>query len=211
MIIGICGLIGSGKDTVANLLIHNHNFHKTSFADKLKDAVASMFEWDRYMLEGKTEPSREWRESPDPFWSKEIGHNITPRYVLQRFGTECMRHGFYDGIWVSLTKKQILENPDINWIIPDVRFPNEVKMIKEIGGHMWRISRGDDPGWFTGYKRNGHKPSEIHPSEYMWANTDFDWLIDNNSSIDDLSNKVNQELDPLVSTLFQQDATPVGN
>ena len=107
MIIGICGLIGSGKDTVANLLIHNHDFHKTSFADKLKDAVASMFDWDRYMLEGKTEPSRKWRESPDPFWSKEIGYDITPRYVLQRFGTECMRQGLYDGIWVSLTKKQM--------------------------------------------------------------------------------------------------------
>ena len=119
MIIGICGLIGSGKDTVANLLIHNHDFHKTSFADKLKDAVASMFDWDRYMLEGKTEPSRKWRESPDPFWSKEIGRDITPRYVLQRFGTECMRQGLYDGIWVSLTKKQMLfkQKP---WITSDI-------------------------------------------------------------------------------------------
>ncbi len=39
MIIGICGLIGSGKDTVAQTLIDNHNFVKTSFADRLKDVI----------------------------------------------------------------------------------------------------------------------------------------------------------------------------
>ena len=58
MIIGICGLIGSGKDTVAQTLIDNHNFVKTSFADRLKDAVAVMFNWNRELLDGKTDESR---------------------------------------------------------------------------------------------------------------------------------------------------------
>ena len=211
MIIGICGLINSGKDTIANLLIKNHDFHKTSFADKLKDAVSSMFDWDRYMLEGKTEPSRQWRESPDPFWSKEIGRDITPRYVLQRFGTECMRQGLYDGIWVSLTKKQMLERPDINWIIPDVRFPNEINMIKSIGGKIWRVTRGPDPGWFHKYQLENIEPDNIHPSEWKWAKSEFDFIINNNGSVNDLSDKINQELDHLVSTSYQQDVTPVGN
>ena len=211
MIIGICGLINSGKDTVANHLIKKHKFHKTSFADKLKDAVASMFDWDRYMLEGKTEPSRQWRESPDPFWSKEIGRDITPRYVLQRFGTECMRQGLYDGIWVSLTKKQMLERPDINWIIPDVRFPNEINMIKSIGGKVWRVTRGPDPDWFCKYQLENIEPNDIHPSEWKWAKSEFDFIINNNGSVNDLSDKINQELDHLVSTSYQQDVTPVGN
>ena len=54
-----------------------------------------------------------------------------------------MRQGLYDGIWVSMVKKKILDNPDTNWIIPDVRFPNEVKMIKEICGddeQKWKES-----------------------------------------------------------------------
>ena len=110
MIIGVCGLIGSGKDTIAEHLIKDHKFHKTSFADKLKDAVGSMFDWDRDMLEGKTEPSRQWREQSDSFWTAEAGFEVSPRYLLQRFGTECMREGFFDGIWVSLTKKKILDN-----------------------------------------------------------------------------------------------------
>ena len=129
MIIGICGLIGSGKDTIAEYLIKEHNYIKLSFADKLKDSVATMFDWDRELLDGKTNESRKWRESVDKYWTQETGEEITPRYVLQLFGTECMRDGFYDGIWVSLTKKKILDNPDKKFVIPDVRFPNEAKMI----------------------------------------------------------------------------------
>ena len=65
MIIGICGLIGSGKGTVADVLVEQHNFTKISFADKLKDGVATVFGWDRAMLEGDTDESREWREQAD--------------------------------------------------------------------------------------------------------------------------------------------------
>ena len=128
MLIGICGLIGSGKDTVAQNLIDNHNFVKISFADKLKDAVGVMFNWDRTLLDGKTDESRNWREQIDQYWTQETGREITPRLVLQEFGTECMRNGFYDGIWVSLTKKHIIDNPNTNFVIPDVRFPNKTKM-----------------------------------------------------------------------------------
>ena len=132
MIIGICGLIGSGKGTVADTLVTTYGFQKLSFADKLKDAVSEMFEWPRQMLEGKTPQSRDWRERPDAFWSSEMGKDITPRHVLQVFGTECMRHGFFDGVWVSLVKKKIQENPNTNWVLPDTRFPNEVNMIKNL-------------------------------------------------------------------------------
>ena len=183
MIIGICGLIGSGKGTVADYLIDQHNFQKISFADKLKDAVAEMFEWPRPMLEGITPQSRAWRERPDSFWSQELGRDITPRYVLQVFGTECMRQGFYDGIWVSLVKKKIQENPDINWVIPDTRFPNEVNMIKSVGGTVWRVKRGENPQWFDHYKYHGVEPKDIHPSEWAWAHSDFDHVITNDDTV----------------------------
>ena len=49
VIIGVCGLIGSGKDTIADYLISEHNFQKISFADKLKASVGVMFGWDRVL------------------------------------------------------------------------------------------------------------------------------------------------------------------
>ena len=190
MLIGLCGLIGSGKGTVADTLVEKHNFQKISFADKLKDGVASVFNWPRDMLEGDTAEGRNWREQPDAFWTEELQQEITPRYVLQVFGTECMRHGFFDGIWVSLVKQKIMDHPQQNWVIPDVRFPNEVKMIKTLKGHMVTVKRGQDPQWFTDYKDKNIEPTDIHASEWAWANTDFDITIYNNSTLEDLHKQV---------------------
>jgi hypothetical protein len=197
MIIGICGLIGSGKDTVAQQLIDNHNFVKISFADKLKDAVAVMFNWNRELLDGKTDESRAWREKEDAYWTAETGRSITPRLVLQEFGTECMREGFFDGIWVSLTKQHILNNPDKNFVLPDTRFPNEAKMLYEIGGEVWRVKRGQDPVWFRIYQDVGVEPKDVHPSEWAWAHTKFTQTIENNGTLEQLRNQVQ---DHLVST-----------
>ncbi len=194
MIIGICGLIGSGKDSVADILVQEKNFKKISFADKLKDGVASVFGWDRLMLEGNTSDSRDWREQKDDFWSAELGKDISPRLVLQIFGTECMRQGFYDGIWVSLVKKHIIDNPKQNFVIPDVRFPNEVSMIKSIHGEVWRMRRGPDPVWFRMYQDLGVKPEEVHESEWAWANSNFNKIIDNNGTLLELRSQVKGHL-----------------
>ena len=190
MVIGICGLISSGKDTIADYLIKNHTFHKISFADKLKDSVSAMFSWDRELLDGKTNESRKWREEVDAYWSSETGRTITPRLVLQEFGTECMRNGFYDGIWVSLTKKKIIENPNMNFVLPDTRFPNEAKMLYDIGGEVWRVKRGQDPAWFSEYQELGVEPTDVHPSEWAWAQTKFKHIINNDGTIPELKDQV---------------------
>jgi hypothetical protein len=190
MVIGICGLISSGKDTIADYLIKNHTFHKISFADKLKDSVSAMFSWDRELLDGKTNESRKWREEVDAYWTSETGRTITPRLVLQEFGTECMRNGFYDGIWVSLTKKKIIENPNMNFVLPDTRFPNEAKMLYDIGGEVWRVKRGADPAWFSEYQEVGVEPTDVHPSEWAWAQTKFKHIINNNGTIPELKDQV---------------------
>ena len=208
MIIGICGLIGSGKDTIADHLVKDHKFVKISFADKLKDTVATLFERDRDLLDGKTEQSRLWREQEDHFWSKELKKKVTPRYVLQVFGTECMRDGFYDGIWVSMLKKKVTENPEINWVIPDVRFENEVKVLKEIGGEVWWVKRGQLPMWFRMYQDIGQKPKDVHASEWQWANAKFDKVFENDSTINALKSQVQ---DHLVSNGFLQGAVLFGS
>ncbi len=196
MIIGICGLIGSGKGTVADILVE-HNFKKVSFADKLKDGVSTIFGWDRDLLEGDTDESRQWREQRDDFWSNETKMEVTPRLVLQLFGTDCMRDGFNDGVWVSLLKKTILDNPG-NYVIPDVRFQNEQQMIRDIGGEVWWVKRGDNPEWWskavldTQTGSNFMAEEDIHPSEWKWADTNdrFDEIIYNDSTMSELKHQV---------------------
>tara|TARA_B100001287_G_C22676072_1_gene527732 strand:+ start:862 stop:1506 length:645 start_codon:yes stop_codon:yes gene_type:complete len=206
MLIGICGLIGSGKGTVADILVRDYKFKKLSFADKLKDTVAHLFDWDRAMLEGDTKESREWREAEDSFWTKETGKSINPRLVLQLFGTDCMRKGFDENIWVSFVKKEIISNPDVNYIVPDVRFPNEIKVIKELGGQIWQVRRGTLPLWWATaintnenwhYVEGSHHTMkavfpDVHESEWRWADNDdkFDHIINNDSTMEDLEEKV---------------------
>lgn len=209
MIVGICGLIGSGKGTVADILVENHGFKKIAFADRVKDGLATLFSWPRDLLEGDTDRSRLWREKPDEFWSNELGKEITPRLLMQLFGTDCMRNGFNDNIWVNIVKQQLLADPDTHWVIPDARFANEVQMIKNMKGSVWQIRRGPLPVWWdTAIKTNTVDPDqewilydtqehmetgypEIHQSEWRWVDTDdaFGTIIEN-TTLEDLSVQV---------------------
>ena len=202
MIIGICGLIGSGKGTVIDYLVDTYGFDTISFADKFKDAVSELFGWNRQMLEGDTPGSRQWREEQDDFWTEETGRIITPRLVLQEFGTDCMRNGFYDGIWVSMVKQKIINNPSTEFVIPDVRFRNEQNVIRDLGGEIWQVKRGSDPEWFGSAILDNHNNSnlmsayDIHASEYKWIDTNdkFDSILYNDGTIEDLKSQVEDHL-----------------
>jgi len=187
MLIGVVGLIGSGKGTVSDRLEQKHNFCKDSFAKSLKDAVSSMFNWDREMLEGKTDESRAWREKPDVFWSKRFGKDVTPRWVLQYFGTEVMRQGMHDSIWIDSCMARYDGKPTV---IADTRFENEIKIIREMGGSILLVKRGQDPDWFTDYVEGNVVPKNVHLSEYAWAKSEYDHLITNDGTLEDLHSKI---------------------
>ena len=187
MLIGVVGLIGSGKGTVSDRLDQKHNFRKDSFAKSLKDAVSSMFNWDREMLEGKTDESRAWREKPDVFWSKRFGKDVTPRWVLQYFGTEVMRQGMHDSIWIDSCMARYDGKPTV---IADTRFENEIKTIREMGGSILLVKRGQDPDWFTDYVEGNVVPKNVHLSEYAWAKSEYDHLITNDGTLEELHSKI---------------------
>jgi hypothetical protein len=198
MIIGICGFIGSGKDTVADYLVNFHEFRRESFANTLKDAVAAVFGWDRTLLEGRTKEAREWREQVDPWWAERLAMpTLTPRWVLQYWGTEVCRRAFHDDIWIASLENKIRNSKD-NVVISDCRFPNEISSIRSTGGTIVWVQRGDLPDWYdvAVAANQGHnyavqelKMRKIHASETAWVGTDFDVVVDNNGSIDDLYNQ----------------------
>ena len=183
MLIGLVGLIGSGKDTVAERLVTHHGYKRDSFAKSLKDAVSSMFNWDRELLEGNTKESREWREQPDAFWSERFGKPITPRWVLQYFGTEVMRQGMYDAIWVDSV---IGRYKGDKTVISDTRFQNEIKTIKAHGGIVVLVKREEIP------TREEMQKQGIHQSEWDWVGSDFDYTINNTSSLEGLDANIDQ-------------------
>ena len=195
MIIGVCGFIGCGKDTVADYLVNFHEYRRESFADSLKDSVAAVFGWDRTMLEGRTKESREWRERVDEWWAERLSMpTLTPRWVLQYWGTEVCRKTFHDDIWIASIENKLRQSKD-NIVISDVRFPNEIKAIKNLGGKIIWVTRGELPEWYddalkaisgSNYHINEMKRRMIHTSEWAWIGTEFDNKLSNDGTIDDL-------------------------
>jgi hypothetical protein len=205
MIIGVCGFIGSGKDTIADYLVNVHGFRRESFANTLKDAVSAVFGWDRVMLEGRTKEAREWREQVDPWWSERLDiPTLTPRWVLQYWGTEVCRKSFHDDIWIASVENKLRRSKD-NIVISDCRFPNEIASIKSAGGKIVCVERGELPSWhIMAAKANKGdllaaeklKALGVHASETAWVGTDFDHVLDNNSTVDSLFNQVETVVQP---------------
>ena len=213
-LIAVNGVIGSGKDTFAQVFTDN-GYIKMSFATALKDAVSSIFGWDRIMLEGLTEESRNFRETPDPFWTDKLGFRVTPRWVLQNFGTDIVRRHLDNNIWVYSLEKKLYTalSSGSNVIITDCRFINELKMVREKNGIIIEVQR-NVPAWYYEAKNYNLKlqsyeltlnnnltvspeipvlPSvlqNIHASEYSWIGVNNPhYVVHNDSTVESLQEK----------------------
>jgi hypothetical protein len=179
------------------------------------------------MLEGRTKQAREWREQVDPWWAERLNMpNLTPRWVLQYWGTEVCRRAFHDDIWIASLENKLRNSKD-DIVISDCRFPNEIKSIKDAGGIVVRVVRGADPEWYDAAvsvnagdrnnmswaisKQHLHDLG-IHASETAWVGTKFDAILDNNGTIDELFDQVKDLVSGLLaSTEYPHDAALFGN
>lgn len=204
-LIGICGFIGSGKDTVAKMFVEQ-GCVQDSFAAPLKDMCASIFGWQREMLEGDTMDSREFRETADLYWTRKLGiDNFTPRLALQLLGTDIMRTHFSQDIWLNSLEYRIRRQrqDELCVVISDARFKNELNLIKELGGVVIHVKRSELPEWYemAVHANNGSvtakhtmetKYRHIHASEWKWVGFEFDYEIENTGTLTDLEASVLQ-------------------
>lgn len=131
--IGISGLAGSGKDTLADIFIHilGGNAVKYSMASTIKK-ICRLFGFTDKQLS-----DRILKETVDPFWG------VSPRWFAQTIGTEMFRNLFRDDVWVRLCEKFIKSNPDKIIVIPDIRFDNEAELAQRYDGIVLHISRNE--------------------------------------------------------------------
>lgn len=173
-IIGLCGFAGAGKSTASEYLVKNYNFVRLSFAQSLKEVTAAAFGWPRSKMEGITALDREWRETPDPFWSNLFGRPFTPRIAMQFIGTEIFRHHVFPTFWVENVLAKISQLPSsTNVVIDDVRFLNERKALTKLGASFIVIHRRDR--WTPEHQRLWDSASKtiesstLHQSEWEWV------------------------------------------
>jgi len=179
MIIGFGHRAQSGKDAAAEHLIKKYGFTRRAFGDALKEGAAAIF---GIPLNDFYDGVK--KEQVDHFWGQ------TLRFILQKVGTECMRNGYDQQVWVQAVRRHIMNNPNIHdWVVPDVRFANEAKAIKDWGGVVVCMTR---PG--AGGDTNVGIPQ--HPSEVALDNfTGWDQHILNNGTLEDLYDKVDKLMD----------------
>lgn len=193
MLIGISGKMGVGKDTLGSILCDLEPAYEVKrFADKLK-MIASLLSGisvERFESQDFKQfnmPSV-WNRHKSPttaYGDQRI--KMTVREFLQKLGTEAMRDNLHEDVWVNALfadYKSIGGTMDVrrtridypNWVITDVRFPNEANAIINRGGIMVRLNRDKTPGI-----------SKDHSSETALDNwTGFSYEIDNNGTIEDL-------------------------
>jgi hypothetical protein len=198
MIIGLSGYAKSGKDTVADIIISidSNQWVVKKFSGKLKQIASLLTGIDINKFE-----DQDFKDQIMPLeWVEQWVEGTTKYYkimkvrdFLQKLGTEAVRDGLHKNAWVNALMYDYYGIYDIdtdvtnmpNWIITDCRFPNEFEAIRQAGGVVVRISR------------DGVKPVNAHPSEIALDGFDFDYVIENNGSLEDLKRSVNFMLNQL--------------
>lgn len=177
MIVGFLGVKQSGKDTSADFMVKRFNFEKMHFAQPIKEACAILFNFNEKQLYG------DLKEEDDSFWK------VSPRVVMQYLGTDVFRKdiqkiipGIGDSFWVNVLIKKyqdkLKENSNCKIVIADVRFQNEIDTIHTLGGIVIKIVRASV------------NSVDIHESEKNIENLQGDYLINNDGSLEDLYNKL---------------------
>lgn len=163
----------TGKDTAAMYLHKEHGFNKLAFADPLKKAVSIIYRLNHEQLHG------ELKDKIDPFW------NESPRQILQKVGTDGLRNGHRQDVWTKAAERTIMNRPHENWVISDVRFPDEAEMVHRLGGKVIMLT-----GSFNS-RKTIESASAAHESENIMSSYNgWDAIIDNNSTLEYLFEQV---------------------
>jgi len=184
-IIAIHGLMGHGKDTlgliISNILKDKKVFKK-SFALKVKENISNitgilMLNVEDYGYSNNfLDFSREQKQTYLPDFDMTLG------VMLQKYATEACRDNVHKDIWAIAAIKSIPKISDDVFIFTDLRFENEIHLLKKEEGVT-----------FIKIKRNhgviGEKRNLSHESEKGLSDKFFDFIIDNNGNLNDLSIK----------------------
>jgi len=193
-LIGIGGLFSSGKDTVADYLVEKYGWVKMGMSDPLNDALLTLNPLIDCQFEGAAELN--W-ETDQRFVRYEIVENalgytnskLIPevRRLLQVLGTEVGRNMMGENTWIDIAERRInnIHRNGQSVILTGLRFPNETRMIRQNRGHLWWVNRPE---------LNNTGQTATHSSENSVDASNFDHIIENSGSLEELYEKVDKIL-----------------
>lgn len=176
MLIGVSGYAQAGKDSVGLILVENHGFKRTAFADRMRQMALAINPIIDFAHEGFAGRPVRLDEIVSGVGWERAKKNEEVRSLLQKLGTDGGRVCLGEDVWVRATLRSIAKKA--NWVITDVRFPNEAAAIIARKGTLVRIVR----------PHNG--PANGHVSERALDNYNFDYKIDNDGTLVELEEMV---------------------
>lgn len=170
MIIGVNGLKGAGKSTVAEYICSKWGFEHASFAAKLKESAAALFGIDPYDWE---EMKNDETATVTLAWTRnKVQIPMSVRQFLQRYGTESHRDVFGVDFWVEQGMKGLTYKSDV--VFADARFQNELATIRYKKGMNIEVVRHNTDTNDTHASEKPAPPELIDHVVYNYE--DFDWL-----------------------------------
>lgn len=128
-VIGLSGLAGAGKDTIADYMRSVYAAEKMAFADPLKKSVAILLAESVEKFQ-----DRETKEQKHPFWG------ITRRKIMQDMG-DNVRQCFGPDFFIWRLHQQITQCNANLIVVTDVRYNQEADYIKNVmRGKIWKVS-----------------------------------------------------------------------
>jgi hypothetical protein len=171
MIIGLGGYAQTGKDTVADHLVHNYGFVRVAFADPIREAL---YKLNPKIRLGESSGVSLSHAVDNMGWEEVKQLSTDARELLQRLGTEVGREMFGNDFWVNQAMLRAKEHQNV--VISDVRYINEANAVKNAGGYVWRINK-------LGVNAINQHESEKNLDDYsfdshLWNNGSFEELYD---------------------------------
>jgi len=184
MILGLNGLKGSGKDTVAAYLIKEHDFERRAFADPLKKSVAALFDIPYHEIDKwkNEEVFVQLGDTAGLTYKTGTFRSMTFRQFLQRYGTESHRGVFGDNFWLDYTLPKDAYYAGRNIAITDLRFENEAMRVHSCGGFIVEVVRP------------GLDDKDQHSSELPLNKRTIDYRLMNDSALLDLYERTERML-----------------
>jgi ABC-type oligopeptide transport system ATPase subunit len=190
--IGLIGQMGSGKDTVANLLCGSYGFGRVAFAEPLKKLV---IEADPLVGCGGPQDRQNLAASPmrlsDALMTMtfEDAKRAYPevRRALQRIGQGARQIDPEFWIRQALTDVEYIRACGMPVVVTDVRYRNEADALRAQGFKLVRVKR--DVSTTAGLTSEETR-AMLHPSETDLLRYAVDVTIRNDGDLFDLSEKV---------------------
>jgi hypothetical protein len=174
-LVGIIGKAGSGKDKFFSTVLAKYNYTRLALADPVK-VITCFYLLNSIPIKDEKDRLRLFSSVYKEVFSMDKSSLI--RILLQQVGTEVAREQISPDFWIDIATPLVLERLEkkIKVAITDIRFINEAKWIKSLGGYIIKI---ENKGKYSDKSNEANHASEkeLEDIKYDFTSDEFEKVL----------------------------------